>query len=106
MNQKKRSNLNDFILQFNEANLGCKSNNNSALSMRLVEGPNTKNITPDATGIYNDKAIIPSLKPNFPIEKSVSTRIDQSSDDEIPSQRLSYEMKMFSLLEKRPDHSQ
>ena len=44
--------------------------------MRLVEGPNTKNITPDATGIYNDKAIIPSLKPNFPIEKSVSTRID------------------------------
>jgi hypothetical protein len=44
--------------------------------MRLVEGPNTQNITPDAVGMYKDKVIIPSLKPNFPIEKSVSTRID------------------------------
>jgi hypothetical protein len=45
--------------------------------VRLVENPKIKNTTPmiDA-GAYNDRVIVPSLKPNFPIEKSVSTRID------------------------------
>ena len=77
MNQKKRSNLNDFITQYNEVTQGCKTKNNSRLSARLVEQQSeNKTITPDSA--YRDSKI-PIIRPNLrnlPNEKSISTKVD------------------------------
>jgi hypothetical protein len=75
MNQKKRSNLTEFIQQYHNVEQGIKTNNNSKLSDRLVEQSNT----PDA--VYRNIPI-PTLKVNLPIEKSITGKNDQSSDDD------------------------